>query len=391
MLNYTSLYKKAYAGNIQGFNIPNGRSKHDTDEDAITADDIFSHLNESNNTVGTDKEAVNVLTDADAAANNDAATSANLTEDTSSYTAKTASSYDDKNTVYTPYNPSDPSAVRTDALSRSDVVEKLGEQSKGFLSKLDGLFNTKNLGKVDDFAKKLMFNSPLVRAGLLGTAGWFAGRYATPWVFNTANKILPWSVLPKIDKDAYGRPILNEEDAKWAGGLTAAALGLASLIPEFDTKRPWWGFKTFRKKSSADVPYTYSMYKKANMYGMMPVGMPPPTMGMMPALPYMNAMNNPYMQPALPLGTAREMIAGNATMSPATRMGAMDVLNAMPNQDPAAPVTGSSIIDTAVKNGLSALGDAAIGYVTANALGLSNPAGIARMTGATSFILRDLM
>ena len=391
MLDYSSLAKKAYAGNIQGFNIPNGRSRHDNDEDTVTADDIFSHLNEtSRDTV--EKEPVNVLTDATEVAANDAATSANLTEDTAKYTTKTASSYDDDaNSTYTPYNANNSSAIRTDALSRSNVVDKLGEQAKGFLSKLDGLFNTKNLGKVDDFTKKLMFDSPLVRAGLLGTVGWFAGRYATPWVFNTVNKILPWSMLPKIDKDAYGRPILNEEDAKWAGGLTAAALGLASLIPEFDTKRPWWGFKTFRKKSSADVLYNYRMSKKANMYGMLPIGMPQPTMGMMPTLPYMNAMNNPYMQPALPLGTAREMIAGNTTMNPATRMGAMDVLNAMPNQDPSTPVTGSSIIDTAVKNGLSALGDAAIGYVTANALGLSNPAGIARMTGATSFILRDLM
>ena len=388
MLDYSSLAKKAYAGNIQGFNIPNGRSSHDNDEDTVTANDIFSHLNETNSMGAVEKESVNVLTDSDDVQNNDAATSANLIEDTANYTTKMAAADDYDDSAYKPIDPSAFDAIRTKPLTTANVMKGVGHQAKGLLSKLDRVFNLKNLGKADSVSKTLMLNSPLVRAGLLGAAGWFAGKYATPFVFNTANKLLPWKVLPTIDKDEYGKPILSNEDANWAGGLTAAALGLASLIPSFDTSRPWWGLGSFRKKASTDVSYRYRMRKRANMYGMFP---PPMAMGIMPQQPYMQGMGNPYMQPAMPLGIAREVIAGNTSMSPVTRMGAMNVLNAMPDQDPATPVTSGSIIDTAVRNGLSALGDAAIGYVTANALGLSNPAGIARMTGATSFILRDLM
>ena len=378
MWNY-ALNKKAYAGNITVDNTPTGKTD-DTDE-SITANEVFSYLNTVKGVPVKQSEAVDMLTDNDDATTNDASSSPNLTEDTAYYTTKTASDDDYSDASYTPPD----GTIRTKPLTDDNVFKNLGRQGKGLISKLDNIFNVKSLEKIDDFTRTVSLNSPLVRAGLIGAAGWLAGRYAAPTTFNALNKILPWSILPNIDKDEYGKPLLNDEDAKWAGGATAALLGLASLIPHFDTKRPWFGLKTFRKKSSDDVLYNYKLCKKANMYGMPYGALVTPN-----ALPYVDAIHNPYMQPAIPLGTAREMIAGNNHINPITRMEAMNVLNAIPNQNPTTPVTNSSIVDAAIRNGLSAAGDAAIGYVTANALGLSNPGGIARMTGATSFLLRDV-
>ena len=360
MWNYVR--KQAFAGNIDGDNSPVGKqTKGDTfNPDENNSDRVFEYLADITGTAGRETPAVtaqSILTDGDKVTEKD---KHELTGDTQEYVHKVANVVNDiKDGFGKAYTPSSDNKVRTQALASNTFendTNKAIKQKKGYLSYLDKLFDGR---KWNDAARFLTFDSPIVGATALGLGSYWLSKRIAPFLTKQVNKLYP---LTEVDEQ--GNPILTEEDkdltGKVVGGLTAATF----LLSQFDTKRPWFGFRNYRKKASAD---DIVIQKKA----------------FMPA-PLITSDS------MVPLGMAREMIAGNPALSPIARMEAMNVLNALPNQSENTGVTANKLINTAISNGLSAGADAAVGYLAASALGLNHPGRAAALTGATSFILRDI-
>lgn len=91
----------------------------------------------------------------------------------------------------------------------------------------------------------------------------------------------------------------------------------------------------------------------------------------------------------IPMSMAKEGILTNQNLSLEMKANALGLLNAIPatgNQ----PISGADIVSAAVSTGASAAAGAAIGFLTAAALGLPSPTKAAAITGIGNALLHNL-
>ena len=86
---------------------------------------------------------------------------------------------------------------------------------------------------------------------------------------------------------------------------------------------------------------------------------------------------------SLSLDDSRAMIMSNPGLTDTQKMMSMGLLNTF-NAQPAMPITGSTLVGQAIDTGISAATGAAVGYLTANALGLPNPRSTAILGAVTN-------
>ena len=215
-----------------------------------------------------------------------------------------------------------------------------------------------NLNKVDNFIREISLNSPLVKMGLLGTAGYFGGRALAPWLsrFMSPN-------IPGVTTDEYGNPVetvdswetmsdeSRETARKDAGIVLAGLLAAPTLINNLNFKRSLWGLATF----------PYKGIEKDN-----------------------SAWSIPY-NPSMPVSYAREAIEDSNMLLPSVKATALSIMDTFPND---AQVDSTSVINRAIDTGIDALKGGAVGFVTAKALGLPNPMVTAGIFAGINTILK---
>ena len=228
--------------------------------------------------------------------------------------------------------------------------------------KKNGLFNW-NFDKVDDFIRTVSFNSPLVKMGLLGTAGYFGGRALAPWV----TRILSPNV-PGVTKDKNGKPVdtvdswetmsdeEKEETKSTHGWIAAGLLAAPTLLFNLNFKKPFWGLGQFPDKHLEKNNSAWAINSQ----------------------PFEST-------PTLPVNYARDVIMSTPDLNPSTKATALGILDAFPSN---AQVSSPSIIDKAISTGIDAAKGGALGFVTAKALGLPNPMVTAGIFAGINTILR---
>lgn len=222
---------------------------------------------------------------------------------------------------------------------------------------IDGWFSG-NFDKLDNFIREVSLDSPLIKMGLLGTAGYFGGKAAAPWIsrFLSPN-------IPKVTVDAYGNPVYTvdswetmDEESKEiarrdAGWLLAGILTVPTLINNLHFGKPLLGLATF----------PYKGIEKNN-----------------------SAWSIPY-NPSIPVNYAKDAIADSDMLLPSVKATALSILNTFPNNT---QVDSPSIINKAIDTGIDALKGGALGFVTAKALGLPNPMVTAGIFAGINTILK---
>ncbi len=221
------------------------------------------------------------------------------------------------------------------------VARSIGPK-KGFLSGV-------TLEGPNKALRAVSMGSPLVRAALVGGAGYLGTRLASPYLMKYTAPMLLGQNAEDLSEEE------RQELTKWlsiAGGAVGLGLPLASDI---DPGQPWWGLKKFKP-----------MIRKTESFD------------------FNNEMD------AIPLGYAKESILANPRISPMTKSTSLMMLNAF-DAPASTPITFDDVVQGAVETGMSALKGGAVGFLTAKVLGLSKPmtaVGIGAATSAAFNILR---
>lgn len=213
-----------------------------------------------------------------------------------------------------------------------------------------------NLGKIDDTFRTITVN-PLIRSlmigGLIGGGTWLAG----PMIGRLSRSMFG---TPQ-QHDEYGNPVdITASDRRNLALLTGlGAAGLSAAV-SFDSKRPFWSLWKYPEKRS---PYaTQPIQKKAYVYGR---------------------------EDLIPLSMAKETILGNPKLTNEMKARSLDVLNMFPEQKQS--VNSYDIVNKAVQTGLSGLTGYALGYVTASAIGLKDPADAGKAAGIMGVLSSTLL
>lgn len=192
-----------------------------------------------------------------------------------------------------------------------------------------------NLGKLDDFSRKIAFNKPWVKALMLGGAGYFVGRKATPLVTSILSPH-----LGKLNKK-FGTEFssMDPKDQKFLsntmGVLTALALAAPTVLGniDFTGQKPYLGMNNFSPKR-------------------------------------LDKAASAYIHHSMPAYKAQQYIQNKPGMNNISRTATSAVLNTFrPNQQ----ITGGSVIKRAISSGYDAMAGGAVGFLAAHALGLPNP------------------
>ena len=217
-----------------------------------------------------------------------------------------------------------------------------------------------NFDKLDNFMRKVSLNSPLIKIGILGTAGYYGGKAIAPWV----SRVLSPNI-PKITVDEYGNPVetidswetMSDKEKEIArrdaGMVLAGILAAPTLINNLHFGKPLLGLATF--------PYKGIGIEKTNSAW---------------AIPY---------NPSMPVSYAKNIIADSNMLLPPVKATALSILDAFPNNT---QVDSPSIINKAIDTGIDALKGGALGFVTAKALGLPNPMVTAGIFAGINTILK---
>jgi hypothetical protein len=222
---------------------------------------------------------------------------------------------------------------------------------------IEGWFSG-NFAKLDNFMRKVSLNSPLIKMGILGTAGYFGGKAVAPWI----SRLLSPNI-PRVTVDAYGNPVttvdswetMDEESREIArrdaGLLLAGLLTAPTLINNLHFGKPLAGLATF----------PYKGIEKNNSAW---------------AIPY---------NPSMPVSYAKDVISDSNMLLPSVKATALSILDTFPNNT---QVDSPSIINKAIDTGIDALKGGALGFVTAKALGLPNPMVTAGIFAGINTILK---
>ena len=190
----------------------------------------------------------------------------------------------------------------------------------------------KNIKPVVKGFRTVTLGSPLVgalaTAALAGVAGWHGG------------PLLDRILSPKFggsSNDYYDDEYTRRARRKTWAWAAAALGGLAFLGSQFSLKRPGYGLLKYHPMED-EKP----LQKTGSMYD------------------------------GIPLGQATDYIQNNPYLSPDMRYNSLALLNSFGPQ-PNMQITGNDLVGQAIGTGLSAAAGAAVGYLTANVLGLPNP------------------
>lgn len=205
-----------------------------------------------------------------------------------------------------------------------------------------GFLGDATLRKPAKLWRGLTLGSPLVGAALIGGGLAAAGWYGAPWI----QRVL----APKfgIDPDEYGwedQSVAEQRAARKNSAWLLGGLGaLAALAPYASWDAPGFGML---KYAPMGTPAKAPMQKRESLGWS-----------------------------SLPINGAMNMILNNQEMSDRTKMNSLALLASF-NAPPTTQITGNDLIGQAVGTGLSAATGAAVGFVTAKALGLPNPSSTA--------------
>lgn len=181
--------------------------------------------------------------------------------------------------------------------------------------------------------------APIIGTGLVGLGLGALGYHVGPWL----DRIMRRVVSPKFrgqadDEDDYEDPETIRDSRRFWAGLLGGGGALLTAGLNFNTKRPWYGFK-----------YYSPMYKPAS------------------ALPKKAAAWDD-----MTIGQGMQLLHENNSLSPEMKLQSMQLLNSF-NAPPNTPINGGTLVGQAIATGQSAMAGAAVGYLTASVLGLPNP------------------
>lgn len=190
-----------------------------------------------------------------------------------------------------------------------------------------------NFGKLNKALRNVSLGSPVVQSLLLGGGLGLAGYYGGPWLTKKLVRLTSPKFADRIDDlDRYTTKEDIAEQRKmwgWLGALGGTALGLGI---HFSPNAPGYGllqFAPMHKTTSA----TWD---------------------------------------SIPIYQGLQLINDDPALSPEMKLQASTLLTSF-NAPPTAMVTGSDLVGQAIATGQSAATGMAIGYLTANILGLPNP------------------
>lgn len=168
--------------------------------------------------------------------------------------------------------------------------------------------------------------SPLVGALEMGALGWWLGKKYG----HTIPRLLSPRSFRGVAPDEYDHAARREmgNTAAWTLGILAP---LAVLAANYQPNAPGKGLLTYSPMS-----------KDGSAFG------------------------------SLTLDDGRALIMGNSELTDTQKMLSMNLLNTF-NAPPSATITGADLVGQAIATGQSAATGMAIGYLTANILGLPNP------------------
>lgn len=196
----------------------------------------------------------------------------------------------------------------------------------------EGILNF-NFGKLNKAFRALTLGSPIVGTLVTGAGLGLAGYHAGPWLTKKLVRLTSPQFADRIeDLDKYTTAEDRAEQRKmwgWLGALGGLALGAGI---HYAPGAPWYGFKEY-----APMHHTAS-----------------------------NSWDS------VPIYQGLQMINDNPALSPEMKLQASTLLTSF-NAPPTATVTGSDLVGQAIATGQSAATGMAIGYLTANILGLPNP------------------
>lgn len=192
-------------------------------------------------------------------------------------------------------------------------------KNTGFLS-----FNLERPVKI---FRKATFNSPLVGAAALGLLVGGLGYHYGP----TLDRLLSPKFGGGNFYDGYSDEDITRRKRFWgtgAGLLTA----LGFLATQYDARKPWAGFKEYAPMD---------LHKHANL-------------------------------PSLSIDDSTRLILQDNALDQSQKEVAISLLRSF-DMPPKTQITGNDLVGQAISTGLSAATGAAVGFLTANALGLPNP------------------
>lgn len=193
--------------------------------------------------------------------------------------------------------------------------------------------------------RTVTFNSPLVGAAILGGTTALAGWHLSPWIDRIISPKFSEDDQQASDDQQSWEYMSSEErrDKRKTNAIWGGLLGtMAALAPVVTTKKPYLGLLSYGP-----------MHKNNNMWG------------------------------AIPIGAGMDMINNNHELSDAAKLSSLALLGSF-NAPPTATVTGNDLIGQAIGTGISAAKGAAVGFMTAKALGLSNPGSTAILGAVTN-------
>lgn len=205
----------------------------------------------------------------------------------------------------------------------------------------DGFLTNTTLEGPTNFWRTITLNSPLIGAALLAGGGALAGWHLTPVIdrvispsFSDENNSgSEWDYMS--DRERREK---RKTNAIW-GGLLG---GMAALAPVVSPDAPYWGLWKYGP-----------MHKQTSMWN------------------------------SIPIGAGIDMINNNKELSDAAKLNSLALLSSF-NAPPTATVTGNDLVGQAIGTGISAAEGAAVGFLTAKVLGLSNPSSTAILGAVTN-------
>ena len=176
--------------------------------------------------------------------------------------------------------------------------------------------------------RKATFNKPWVGAGLIALLSGALGYKYGPYI----DRLLSPRLGFNSDYDLDEGPSTARKVA-WGTG-TGVLAGLSFLGAHYDPNRKYYGLHEY-------APMRMNKTASLSNYG-------------------------------LPIETSERMIWNNHELSPEQKGNALTLLHSF-DAPPQTQITGNSLVGQAIATGLSAAKGAAVGFMTAKALGLPNP------------------
>ena len=201
--------------------------------------------------------------------------------------------------------------------------------------KPEGGWLPKNLRPVNKAFRAATLGSPLVGAAAMAALGYLGGYHLSPKI----ERILS----PSFGADQYFETEEERKKRRKKWGIRLAALmGLGFLGTQFSPGRKNYGLLQYRPMGDDE--------------------------------PIQKEASGPYDH--LTIGESAQLILNNPNLDDTMKANALTLLHSF--DAPAnTPINGGSLVGQAIGTGLSAMQGAAIGFLTANALGLPNPSSTA--------------